>query len=249
MECNKGLIGVAAAMFALTAFAAQAGDNQTLTSAAKATSDAQFDSANGSTAIQALPGLSIKGAPGAFFDHEGDIPASFTVTPGSLAGIASVPNFSGSFNREGQAWPFTMIGTDPKLGSRTSVPASIIAVTLVLQNADLVTTTTVSIDPFVKPTLASPNFQKFKYEHEGEGAQFADAVQRAEFFSVMKENWHTDLVPSIVDHVTVQVPRFVTVSLGGKPTKVRTYFTGTAADGNIFVLLLDRFFNQAFINV
>jgi hypothetical protein len=248
MERRKRFISVVcAAIVSLSALAVQAGENHALSAAAKATVDGQFEAPD--AAIQELPGLSINGAPISFLDHEGDIPPSFTVSPASLGGITSVTNFSGAFTREGQVWPFIMMGTDPKLGRKTTIPTPIIAVTLVLQNADLVTTTTVSADPFVPGTLASPNFQKFKYEHEGEGTQFADAVQRAEFNSVAKDNWHTNLAPSVVDHVTINVPRTVNVILNGKVTSVRTYFTGTAADGSVFVLLLDRFFNQAFFNV
>lgn len=165
--------------------------------------------------------------------------------PGGVANVLSVPNFSSSFNALGQNFPFTMMGNNPTLGHATNVPARIVAVSLELQNADLVTTTVVPVAAFEQPTLDSPNFQATNDFSSGRQIQFADAVQRAEFFNVMKQNWHTDLSPvAIVDRVTIQVPRFVTVTLNGKATQVRTYFTGTAPDGNIFVLLLNRFFNQ-----
>jgi len=65
----------------------------------------------------------------------------------------------------------------------------------------------------------------------------------------MRGNWHTELHPSrIVDHVTIQVPRFFSVPINGVPTDVRTYFTGTTDDGGTFVVLLDQFFNDAFFN-
>lgn len=165
--------------------------------------------------------------------------------PGGLANINSVPNFSSSFTALGQTWPFTMMGNDPVLGHKTDIPARIVAVSLQLQNADLVTTTTVPVAAFEQPTLDSPNFQASNDFTSGLQLQFADAVQRAEFFNMMKQNWHTDLNPvAIVDHITIPVPRFVTVTLNGVPTQVRTYFTGHASDGSIFVLLLNRFFNQ-----
>jgi hypothetical protein len=248
MEAKKRFISaIGAAVFAFASFAAQAGENQALSAAAKATTGAQFD-AVGAAPIQELSTTSIKSAPN-FLDHQGAIPPSFTVTPGNLDGVDSIPNFSGAFSRLGQTFPFTMIGTDPALGHKIEIPTPIIAVSLELQNADLVTFTTVSVEPFVKSVLASPNFQKFKYEHSGEGTQFADAVQRAQFNSVMKGNWHTDLVPKVVGHVTIQIPRTITVTINGKPTAVRTFATGTAADGSTFVLLLDRVFNQDFFNI
>ena len=168
--------------------------------------------------------------------------------PGGLPGIDSVPNFTRAFRSQGQIWPFTMIGNDPGLGRRTQIPARIIAVSLELQNDDLVTTTKVPIGPFEGLALNSPNFRDTDYT-SGEDIQFADAIQRAEFFNSMRKNWHTELRPSrIVDHVTIQVPRFTTVDVNGVPTDVRTYFTGPTDDGRTFVVLLDQFFNDAFFN-
>jgi hypothetical protein len=168
--------------------------------------------------------------------------------PGGLPGIDSIPNFTRAFSSQGQVWPFTMMGNDPSLGHNTRIPAKIIAVSLELQNEDLVTTTRVPIAPFDKLTLHSPNFEEADYS-SGKNIQFADAVQRAEFFNSMGKNWHTELRPAqIVDHVTIQVPRFTTVIVNGTPTQVRTYFTGPTNDGGHFVLLLDSFFNDAFFN-
>jgi hypothetical protein len=174
-------------------------------------------------------------------------------TPGALPGIVSVPNFTRAFSGQGQIWPYTMMGNDPALGRRTRIPARIVAVSLELQNEDLVTTTKVPIEPFERLTLNSPNFEESDYT-SGENIQFADAVQRAEFFHAMKEDWHTELHPArIVEHVTIYVPRTTTVTVldeNGNPTdqEVRTYFSGTADDGSTFVLLLDQFFNQAFFD-
>jgi hypothetical protein len=164
--------------------------------------------------------------------------------PGGLSNVISVPNFQGSITAQGLTWPFTMVGNDPLLGHKTEVPAHIVAVSLQLQNADLVTSTTVPVANFEQLTLNSPVFRDADYT-SGLNIQFPDAVQRAEFFNQMKQNWHTELNPAtIVDRITIPVPRFTTVTIGGKPTQVRTYFTGAAADGSTFVLLLSNFFNQ-----
>jgi hypothetical protein len=173
--------------------------------------------------------------------------------PGGLPGIDSVPNFTRAFSSHGQVWPFTMVGNDPLLGHRTRIPARVLAVSLELQNADLVTSTTVSIQPFEELAMHSPNFVEADYA-SGEDIQYADAIQRAEFFHSMKKNWHTELHPSrIVDHVTIKVPfttKVTTVDDKGNPVEadVPTYITGTADDGSTFVLLLDQFFNDAFFN-
>jgi hypothetical protein len=175
--------------------------------------------------------------------------AGAQVSSQALANVISVPNFQGSFFSRGKTWPFTMIGRAPSLGGTTAVPTRIVTVTLKLQNADLVTTTTVSVLPFVGPTLRSPNFQPANYT-SGQQIQFADAVQRAEFFHHMNPSWHTELLPnSVVDHITINVPRFVTVTLKGVKTQVRTYFTARSSTGQTVVLLLDSFFNQQIFNV
>lgn len=79
--------------------------------------------------------------------------SSVKSNPGGLPGIDSVPNFTGAFLSQGEIWPFTMMGNDPGQGRRTQIPARIIAVSLELQNADLVTTTTVPIAPFERLAL------------------------------------------------------------------------------------------------
>lgn len=170
-------------------------------------------------------------------------------TPFSLAHVNSVVNFQGSFASRGKTWPFTMIGTPPGGGAFTSIPAKIVAVSLKLQNADLVTFTTVSVTGFELPTLNSPNFQAASYS-SGTGIQFADAVQRAEFFHKMKSTWHTALKPAtIVQTLTLNVPRFTTITLNGKKTQARTYFTSKSSDGHTVVFLLDQFFFQQIFNI
>jgi hypothetical protein len=168
--------------------------------------------------------------------------------PGGLPGVDSVSNFTRAFYSQGQIWPFTMIGNDPLLGRRTRVPVRILAVSLELQNEDLVTTTTIPVASFEEQVLRSPNFDDSDYS-SGDGIQYADAVQRAEFFHSMQNDWHTELHPTtVVDHITLQVPRFTTETVDGQPTQVRTYFSGPTDEGGTFVLLLDDFFNDAFFN-
>jgi hypothetical protein len=194
--------------------------------------------------------LSIHSHPNFFDDSTSpNTGADIKGNPGGVANVISLVNFQGSFTAQGQTWPFTMVGNDPVLGHKTEIPAHIVAVSLELQNADLTTTTVVPVAKFEQPTLNSPVFRDADYT-SGNNIQFTDAVQRAEFFNHMKQNWHTELdKAAIADRITIQVPRFVTLTIGGKPTQVRTYFTGTAADGSTFVLLLSNFFNQQIFNI
>jgi hypothetical protein len=220
-----------------------------LTSAARAAAGVDPESGTpvrtpGPQATHAIPTDLIE-------DDGGDAGASsIKGNPGGLPGIISVPNFTRSFTFNGTEFPYTMVGNDPSLGHKTEIPTKIFAVSLNLLNADGSLQANVPVGEFEDLTLDSPNFQEFKYEQQGPPVQFTDAVQRAEFFSVMKNNsWHTELRPNtIVDRLTINVPRTVTVirRINGvlTPIQARTYFTGLAPDGHRFVLLLNLFFNQ-----
>jgi len=181
-------------------------------------------------------------------------PAS-TIQPGtfglpfSRANIISVPTFGASFISRGKTWQLNMMGTSPWDGASATIPTNIVAVSLRLQNADLVTFTNVSVAPFLTPTLNSPNFQSANYS-SGASIQFGDAIQRAEFWHKMKAGWHTNLHPATVVHsLTITVPRFITVDVNGFKTQVQTYFSEKATDGRTAVFLLDQFFNQQIFNV
>lgn len=138
---------------------------------------------------------------------------------------------------------FTMIGNDPKLGGTTVYPALIDEVSLQLLNADGSVFKTVSYAPFEQQTLSSPNFVPLNYR-SGNGIEFADAVHRAEFYHQMKNNWHTLLIPQVVNRTTLTIPYYVNIQLqDGTIIQARSYFTGTAPDGSTFVLMLSPLFN------
>jgi hypothetical protein len=169
--------------------------------------------------------------------------------PFSRANVISVPTFAASFISRGQTWQLNMMGSAPWDGASTTIPANIVAVSLRLQNANLVTFTNVSVAPFLTPVLNSPNFHAANYS-SGTGIQFGDAVQRAEFFHKMKAGWHTNLHPaSVVHSLTITVPRFSTVNVNGFSTQVQTYFTQQTSDGHMAVFILDQFFNQQIFNL
>ncbi len=213
-------------------------------------SDAALAQVGTSTAAGAVPAMGpqmVHAVPSNLIDDDSTNsgPSSIQGNPGGVAGVISVPNFTRSFVVGGTTFPYTMLGNDPSLGHKTQVPAKITAVSLQLLNADGTTLATVPAGEFEQPVLNSPNFQNFKYEHEGEPVQFADAVQRAEFFNNMKGNWHTELSPAgVVDRLTITVPKFVTVISRGVPVTSLNYQAGTLPDGHIFVLMLNLFFNQ-----
>ncbi|HEY3706311.1 MAG TPA: hypothetical protein VGL22_14710 [Terracidiphilus sp.] len=171
----------------------------------------------------------------------------------TIDGLNTLATFSRAFTAQGgpsarQDFRFTMIGNDPLLGSTTEYPANLAEVSLQLLNADGSVFKTVAFDPFEKLTLESPNFEPLDYR-SGHNIEYADAVHRAEFYNGMKANWHTLLIPSVVNKVTVQVPYQVNVRLSdGSVVAARAYFSGTAADGNTYVLMLSPLFNVLFSN-
>ena len=171
----------------------------------------------------------------------------------TIDGLNTIATFDGAFVAQvgpsaGRVFRFTMVGNDPKLGGTTVYPGNISEIDLQLLNADGSLFKVVPFAPFEKVTLESPNFEPLDYR-SGRNIEFGDAVHRAQFFNVMKNNWHTLLVPKVVNKVTITVPFFVNVQLSnGTIIQARSYFTGTAADGNTFVLMLSPLFNFFFDN-
>jgi hypothetical protein len=171
----------------------------------------------------------------------------------NIDGLNTLATFDGAFVAQagpeaGGDFRFTMIGNDPRLGHPTVFPACIDEVSLQLLNADGSVFATVPFGPFEKATLESPNFEPLSYRSGG-NVEYADAVHRAQFFNVMKNNWHTLLMPSVTARTTMTIPRFVNIQLkDGSIITARSYFTGTAADGSTFVLMLNILFNALFEN-
>jgi hypothetical protein len=171
----------------------------------------------------------------------------------TIDGLNTLATFSGAFTAQagpsaGQDFRFTMIGNDPLVGGTTEFPANLDEVSLQLLNADGSVFQTVKFDPFEQLTLESPNFEPLDYR-SGHNIEYADAVHRAEFYNTMKNNWHTLFIPNVVNKVTLTVPRFVNIQLqNGNIIQARSYFTGTAADGSTFVLMLSPLFNLLFSN-
>jgi hypothetical protein len=121
--------------------------------------------------------------------------------------IRSVANWQGSFTFQGTPFPYTMVGGDPRKGGSTSVDTALISISFffdefVDQNGNNIV---IDAAPVIPQVLNSPNYENAGY---GTGfTQFGDAVQRAEFSSVMKDNWHTLVSrPRMLTPVQIEVP-------------------------------------------
>jgi len=174
---------------------------------------------------------------------------------GNIPGLDTVPTFTGVFNSTAPSIDFfqssdgftttanfNMIGNSPLVGGTTVIPANLSAISLQLLNPDGSVFINVPFAPFEQLILNSPNFENAKYSVGG--TQFGDAVQRAEFFNTMKQNWHTLLNPSIVNRTTIQVPATVQIQFfDGTILTVPGYIPSTASDGSTVVFMLDLLFS------
>lgn len=213
-----------------------------------AVTGAAISGVSGKAAINANASATSQSANDDYFDIENLRPNLPTID-----GLNTLATFDGAFVGEAgpsvdQNFRFTMIGNNPKLGGTTVYPANLDEVSLQLLNADGSVFATVPFAPFEKLTLESPNFEPLDYR-SGHDIQYADAIHRAEFFNAMKSDWHTLMIPKVVNKVTITVPFSVNVQLqNGTVVQARSYFTGKASDGSTFVLMLDLLFNFLFEN-
>jgi chitinase len=122
--------------------------------------------------------------------------------------IFSVPHFSGSFESQGKAYPFTMVGKKPQSNTTTQIPVQIIPISLFFEEFADENGVPIVLDPgaIVPRVQASPNFHDAEYATGT--TQFADAVQRAEFNSIAGKDWHTLLgAPKLLKPLRIAVPR------------------------------------------
>lgn len=161
-----------------------------------------------STPLEAESGfLQIQGAQPRF-QSAGKLSGE-TLTAALQQRVSSIPYFSGSFAFQGRNFPFTIVGNKPQAGGSTQIPTQIISVSLffegyVDERGDPIV---LDADPVVPRVEASPIFRSANYQSVGV-TQFADAVQRAQFFNRMAQDWHTLLAsPQLLKPVVIDVPR------------------------------------------
>jgi hypothetical protein len=122
--------------------------------------------------------------------------------------IDSVPYFHNSFTHQGQNYPYVTVGRNPKRAETTWVPTQIIPISMYFDGFVDRDGKPITLD--VTPVLTrfqnSPDFRRASY---GTGfTQFADAIQRAQFFHAMDPDWHTLLEqPRTLTALTIEVPR------------------------------------------
>jgi len=110
-------------------------------------------------------------------------------------------------------WFTSMIGNAPNNHGTTTINSPIVPIIMDLRNADgsprfvngkpLVS----SAEQYVQPVLDSPVYANSTYSSSSTPTQFTDAVQRAEYFSKAKADWHTILQPSVKTTRRMILPR------------------------------------------
>jgi len=172
----------------------------------------------------------------------------------SFLSSRTVPFWSSSFtDPNGVVYPFTMVGTDPRLGGSTTVPTAIIPLkfTFIAGSQDLsamgLTPVAASMDGAdnVSATLASPIFSPFTYPISRDaGVQYGDAVMRAEFGKV-GTGYHVQLgQPDIQDTITLDVPEEMGAAVNKRvaPNSQTTVLVGLV-DGDWFKSQLRHIIN------
>ena len=155
-------------------------------------------------------------ATGGFLQREGAQPrfeGASKLSPDARAALTqgrifSVPHFSGSFESQGKAYPFTMVGAKPQSNTTTQIPVQIIPISLFFEEFADENGAPIVLDPgaIVPRVQTSPNFHDAQYATGT--TQFADAVQRAEFNAIAGKDWHTLLgAPQMMKPLRIAVPR------------------------------------------
>jgi hypothetical protein len=140
------------------------------------------------------------------FDHS-ERAAPVVQDARKLSGALSVPTFTTSFNFQGQNFPLTVVGASPDKGATTEVGTQLIAISLFFDGYVDANGNNIVLDamPARDAVLNSPNFRNASYRTGV--TQFADAVQRAQFNGVMRDDWHTLLRrPEQLKPVQIEVP-------------------------------------------
>lgn len=160
--------------------------------------------------------------------------------------IFSVPHFNGSFANNGRTVTYTIVGARPQDGGSTVVPTQLLPISLVFDGYVDEKGDPLVLDP--EPVLArvkgSPNFKNAEYATGF--TQFADAVQRAQFYRTMGEEWHTLLGnPEMLKALQIEVP-------AGSARVFRTRGTGVVyavVDSGFFISQLNTIVQMANLKV
>jgi chitinase len=157
----------------------------------------------------------------------------------STGATTSMPLFTRSFTAAGRQFTYTIVGRSPEQGGTTTIPTALVPVTLVFDGYKDRSGAPLAIGSSgdVKSVLASPIFQKFPFATGN--TQYADAIQRAEFYKqAVASHWHTLFAePHVLPALQIEIP----AADGYVLTSKRTGRSLAIVDRNF---VLKQFFRQ-----
>jgi hypothetical protein len=132
------------------------------------------------------------------------------------AGVTTIRHWSDSFTYNGLVYKYTMVGTDPRRGSSTTViPTVLVPMRFVFADGNVFDATTDNINGQtpIQGIINSPIFQNYNFNKTSVkvgNTQFGDAFQRANFWnsvSTSSPNYHILLgQPAVLPLQTLNVP-------------------------------------------
>jgi hypothetical protein len=137
-------------------------------------------------------------------------------TPTTSTAQTALPTWSDSFTYQGLTYRYTMVGTDPKLGSKTTIiPTLVIPLRFVFPDGQVFDASTDLIDgqTAVQGIINSPIFKNYNFVLGGKSignTQYGDAFQRANFWdsvTAKAKDYHVLLgQPTVLPTQTIIVP-------------------------------------------
>jgi hypothetical protein len=131
--------------------------------------------------------------------------------------LTTIPHWTGEFSYQGITYPYTMVGTDPKKGSATTVvPTFVVPLRFVFADGVVTDTSTDLVDgqTAIQGIVNSPVFQPYNFVTGGGtkvgNTQYGDAFQRANFWkevATKAPDYHVLLgQPTVLPAQTIIVP-------------------------------------------
>lgn len=154
--------------------------------------------------IFAMSGAGVHAAPAASKGTPRNFQFHHTFPASTFSGGGGLASWTSTFKSEAKIWSYTMVGTNPSKGSKTTtVPVTIVPLKMVFSNGKSFDGTSQ-----VPATISSPIFQNASFISGN--TQYSDAVARAEFWksvSTTSKNYHVLLgTPTIASTVTMNIP-------------------------------------------